>query len=439
MGKTVTGEVWLLAAAISLPPLAPWWWCAPTYAQSQHGFLGLCNMAVDAGLLRPGDFTTRPPLEARLVTGARIQGRSWDNPDAMYGPTIMGAIVDEFGQLTWEAYGALSSRRAESITWGYCFYRYLGNVGEMGGPAEELWNLAESGAPGFASRRWTWKERAQAHQCPCGNGTQIPIALGHSEEHRNTCARGEYLGFIEREAARMSSPQFRQLYDAEWVDWNQLPAYGFDRGRHVQPHADDPSLDLDLSCDFNVDPMCWTIGQHKGLEAWEIDELVLEGGATTQAAADEFVRRYADPKRNVEIYGDASGKARTTKSLNTDYEIIRTVLTPHFNEVRMSVPASNPGVGERLNAVNALLMPADGSAPRYTVDPSCKTLINDLARVSLRPGTRDLDKRNKRLTHASDAAGYRLASLYPVQVPGGITTHIRTPAVMGDSFMEASF
>jgi hypothetical protein len=37
----------------------------------------------------------------------------------------------------------------------------------------------------------------------------------------------------------------------------------------------------------------------------------------------------------------------------------------------------------------------------------------------LKPGTREIDKTNKALTHASDAAGYRLVRLYPIQEASG--------------------
>jgi len=220
--------------------------------------------------------------------------------------------------------------------------------------------------------------------------------------------------------ARMSDLHFRQLYGAEWLDWSSLPAYTFDRSVHVTKDVrEEPSLGLDLSCDFNVDPMCWVIGQHNANEAWEIDEIVLPGGATTQAACQEFLRRYPGSwTRELRIFGDASGNARGTKSPESDYSIIRKQIGEKWAQIRFDVPTKNPPVMSRLNAVNAMLRSGSGKV-RYYLHPRCAKLATDLARVALRPGTRDIDKSNKSLTHASDAAGYRLVMLFPVQSEGG--------------------
>jgi hypothetical protein len=245
------------------------------------------------------------------------------------------------------------------------------------------------------------------------NGQGVDLDLAHV--HGPLCERGIYLRDIAARRNTMSAAHFRQLYGAEWVDWSSLPAYTFDRSIHVTADVhEEPSLPLDLSCDFNVDPMCWIVGQHTATEAWALDEIVIPGGATTSAACSEFLRRYpGNTKRDLNVYGDASGKARGTKSNQSDYQIIQQEIGSAWPRLRMNVPNGNGPVTERLNAVNALLRSGDGGV-RYYVHPRCETLANDLARVSLKPGTRDIDKSNRNLTHASDAEGYRLVSLFPV-------------------------
>lgn len=422
LGKTLTGRVWALAAAWSTPQHLrqfPWWWMAPTYAQVKHGFLGLCEMAVGAGVMKPGAYTTSPPHQAVLINGARLEGRSWERPEGMYGPTILGGVVDEFGELTPWAYSAISSRRAESVSWGYGMLRYLGNVGQIGGEAEKLWLQAERGDTGFACRRWTWRDRAMAHECICGS--DIPIELGNGDAHADECPQGIYLRFIEAEASRMSEPQFRQLYGAEWADWNLLPVYTFDRQTNVRNDlaVHDPVLPLEVSVDFNVDPMCWVLGQHKGDTAWAFDEIVLDGGATTQDACREVLRRHPDGKRTeVIVYGDATGRSRSTRSKDSDYDIIQRMLGSHYNRFRIEVGRDNPPVLSRVNAFNAMLKPARGT-PRYFLHERCVTGAKDLSRVSFKPGTRDIDKtKDKHLSHWSDAEGYRMAELFPISTPG---------------------
>jgi hypothetical protein len=348
----------------------------------------------------------------------------------MYGPSVLGGVVDEFGMLTTEGYAAISSRRAETLIEGCGHFTYLGNVGEMGGVAEHLWRMAEDGRPGFAHRRWTWRDRAIAEPCAC----EVPLTIANADDHSPLCPRGVYCGFIAREAERMSASQFRQLYEAEWVDWNELPVYQFDRQVHTREMELQPTLPVQLSCDFNVDPMAWIVGQSKGNEAWALDEIAIPGGATTEEACREFIRRYPNPRLTVEVYGDASGSARKTSASRTDYQIIRELLGSQYLRFSMHVPKANPPVIDRINAVNGMLKPAKGR-PRYFLHSKCKGLATDYARVSYKPGTRDIDKTNKGLTHYSDADGYRLAAKFAIRSPGRIAavgrSAVRAEPVMG--------
>jgi hypothetical protein len=311
--------------------------------------------------------------------------------------------------------------------------RMAGNVGEIGGTAERLFMLGLSGREGWAARTWTWKERAAAATCECGmNGSGMEIET--ADAHDAACERGLYLRDLSSRKAIMSPNHFRQLYEAEWLDWSSLPAYTFERAVHVTADVhEEPSLPLDLSCDFNLDPMCWVIGQHTAKEAWALDEIVIPGGATTQQACAEFLRRRPGTKiRDLNVYGDASGKAGSTKSSRSDYQIIQQEIGAAWPRLRMHVPNGNGPVTERLNAVNAMLRSGDGGV-RYYLHPRCQHGATDLARVSVKPGTRDLDKTNKQLTHWSDAEGYRLVRLFPVH---GVSSRIRGGAWQPGSGMS---
>ena len=96
----------------------------------------IAKMAVSAGVLDPKSYTTTPPLEMRLTHGGIIEGRSWDKATNLRGPTVYDGVSDEFGGLNSDAYGELSARRAETISRGYGHWTWIGNVGEIGGPAE---------------------------------------------------------------------------------------------------------------------------------------------------------------------------------------------------------------------------------------------------------------------------------------------------------------
>lgn len=414
---------WLLAGAWVDGGRVSWpsWWTAPTYEQARHGFLNyVVAMARRAGIL-DGRPTTQPPLKMKLINGSIIEAKSWDNYEGLYGPTVARVASDEFGYLTPEAAAAISSRMTESAIRGLGFWRLAGNVSEVGGEAEAMWRMAvDDQRPGWGARCWTWRDRAEAAECRCGDfGLELPVSLFPEQiaEHQPACERGIYLREIADRRAKMSYAHFRQLYEAEWLDWSKNPTYEFERAVHVTRSVqDDPHLPLELACDFNVAPMAWVIGQHTRDRIWALDEISLDGGATTSAACDEFLKRYpGHPTRDLVVYGDASGKSRSTKSTKSDYQIIRDKLTRAWPRLRLNIPDANPPVTDRVNAVNAMLRSAVGEV-RYQLHPRCVKLANDYARVSTKPGTRDLDKgKDKNLTHFSDADGYRVYRCFPVR------------------------
>ena len=374
----------------------PWWWCAPTYRQSKAGQRVMYEITQSAGIRIRGPrppFDTNPPPTLVLVNGASCEYRTWDNPENLMGDPIAGGVVDEAGMLNTSASSNISTRR--SFTLGPLWY--IGNPGPIDGPFAKLCDEAERTGSFY---RWTWRE-----------------LHGHLEL-TDPARAAAYLKHIEGERRRFPRKEFQRLYEAEWADWNDLPAYEFDRATHVDAERAeyDPHLPVELACDFNVDPMAWTIGQHRGEHVWAFDEIIIPGGATTRAACDEFIRRHPDTNTEVVVYGDRSGKSRGTRSKSSDYDVIRAILGAHYyTEPRFDVWDANPPVAQRLNCVNAKLMAADGTVS-YWIHPRCKNLIDDRAQVSLLPGTHDIDKRNKKRTHSSDSDDYRVSRLYPLEV-----------------------
>jgi len=65
---------------------------------------------------------------------------------------------------------------------------------------------------------------------------------------------------------------------------------------------------------------------------------------------------------------------------------------------------------DRINAVNRMLL-----NDYLSIEPGkCENLVKDFERVTFKSG--DLDKTTEpQLTHASDAAGYPIAYMYPVK------------------------
>jgi hypothetical protein len=118
------------------------------------------------------------------------------------------------------------------------------------------------------------------------------------------------------------------------------------------------------------------------------------------------------------LTGDAAGSSGTHAG-KSDYQLIFDFFARTTYRLRNQVPSADPPIRDRVTAVNAMLQNANGDV-RLWIDPRCKTLAKDLARVTWRTDTKGnmvaaLNKSDPKLTHASDALGYLIHREFPVR------------------------
>lgn len=177
----------------------------------------------------------------------------------------------------------------------------------------------------------------------------------------------------------------------------------------------DRNKPIDLCCDFNVDPMAWTLAQthlrKDGLKEVRVFDEIFIQNSNTEECCKEFKARYPLHRAGVNLYGDATGKARHSSSNVTNWKIIKDLLGSYGLTVR--VPSSNPAERDRINAMNAMICDSKGRR-KVLVNPSkCPKLVRDLEQVSFKPGTTQIDKgRDLSLTHPSDGFGYMIEKDY---------------------------
>ena len=178
-----------------------------------------------------------------------------------------------------------------------------------------------------------------------------------------------------------------------------------------------PMLPICLCLDFNVSPMVWVYGQIHGGKPRLCGEIKM-APATIDQCVTEFRRRFPSHPSGIRVYGDAAGNARTSQTAQSDYDLVKIAFRGYPTAVEMRVPASNPGVRDRVNAVNLALKGQDGEA-RLTIDPSCLETIADFGEVIWGNGERDIKKiyserdPYSQRTHASDALGYWISWEWP--------------------------
>lgn len=183
----------------------------------------------------------------------------------------------------------------------------------------------------------------------------------------------------------------------------------------------DPQYPLIVGCDFNFDPAphIWMVGQISpdGDGIHWFGEIAKNRASTTEMAL-LLANRY--PGFNYRIYGDRSGARATTSNAGRhDYAQINDVLAElGANYSIDSDQGSNPLVRNRIENMNRLARDARG-VTKQTYDPMlCPHFDSDVKMVGWKPTNRKgqgslNDGGDKKLTHASDGAGYAVWKLFP--------------------------
>lgn len=199
----------------------------------------------------------------------------------------------------------------------------------------------------------------------------------------------------------------------------------FSKAENIKPIIYQPDMDLHISCDFNVDPMCWVLCHKTKDKLFYFDEIVIEN-TTTEQTAKEFLRRYPNHKGKIIINGDAAGDFRSTQSEISNYIIIKNVLQKHYPNKRIIVEIRpfNPRVKNRIAAFNNLILDINAQR-RVIIDNKCKWLLYNIYNLKYKEGSSDIDlptfnqvkinKESKFLMHIFDAASYIAEYYYPIK------------------------
>lgn len=183
-------------------------------------------------------------------------------------------------------------------------------------------------------------------------------------------------------------------------------------------------LPLQLAIDFNIDPgMHGIIGQydsvksvasaHYELHAARMDVNRLVTDLKEKIKYIEVIEKYKI-RSPIEVYGDATGRNEWAATGESAWDVLCNALEAANIPFTLRVPSSNPPVSERVAAVNSAMMTATGQV-RYVAHTRCILLRNDWELLRWRNG--EIDKRDRKISHPSDADGYRIWYLMPIRKP----------------------
>ena len=227
------------------------------------------------------------------------------------------------------------------------------------------------------------------------------------------------------EQIKLHKPEdYRHIWLGEPVDAiknNVVKNFSYENIKPVN-YIDD--IDLHLSCDFNVDPMCWVLAHKTNDKVFFFDEIVMEN-TTTVECIDEFCSRYPNHKAKIIVNGDASGDNRTTASEYTNYiQIKNRLFSFGYRNVEFRLKPFNPPIKSRVAAWNNKILTNSGNR-EIIISPKCKWLIYNCENLKYKEGTNKIDvpsirqikqdKNLKYLTHPFDAASYLVDFYFPLK------------------------
>ncbi len=182
-------------------------------------------------------------------------------------------------------------------------------------------------------------------------------------------------------------------------------------------------LPLYITCDFNVDPMCWELAHIYNDKIYFFDELVIEN-TDSRESAEEFLRRYPKHKTKLILCGDASGNARRSNNKISDYATMRKIFENYGYKVEKAYKSFNPRIENRVSAWNSKILTFDGKRD-ILIDPKCKRLIYNCKKLKYKVGTSIIDEPTpnqieknsdlKFMKHPFDAASYLVDRYYPIR------------------------
>ncbi len=227
--------------------------------------------------------------------------------------------------------------------------------------------------------------------------------------------------FFERQRENLTPELEKQYLQGKAINLSGGKVYSdFDEALHVDDTIElDDSFPLQMMIDFNIDPgMHILLGQYDELkDQLTVVHEIYGPRMNIKQSILEFDRLLSDMGGftfpELQIFGDATGTNEWVGTSDSCYDILFQSLDNLENGVgqyRTRVPAQNPPVLDRENAFNVALRDIPGNV-HWHCNPRCRELINDLRKMK-----RSKRKTDKKLSHSSDAEGYRISFIRPVRV-----------------------
>lgn len=227
--------------------------------------------------------------------------------------------------------------------------------------------------------------------------------------------------YIQQIKQSLDHKMAQRMLEGKWIEIRGDVVYhAYDKAVNYrdEEYKIDANYPVHIAWDFNVGegkPMSVAIGQLVKDEWHWFNEFIVHGSRTISILEEIESSGLLDTDYLFIINGDATGAARTSKALHSDYEVIKSFLDKYQRKsggrvrYQMKVPRSNPPIKERHNKVNAYCMNAEGRA-RFFVYKTCPILDKGMRLTALKKGGNFVEDDSKEYQHVTTAVGYAICA-----------------------------
>lgn len=155
VGKTASHIIWLFEQSLLCKKGQACWWIAPSFSQAKMAFDRMKDAIKDKSFYTANETN----LLITLITGAKMQFKTGDKPDNLYGDDVYAAVMDEASRCREAAWFALRS----TITSTGGKIKFIGNVKGRKNWFYKISQKAKNGGdPNYAYFRITAYDAANA-------------------------------------------------------------------------------------------------------------------------------------------------------------------------------------------------------------------------------------------------------------------------------------
>jgi hypothetical protein len=196
-----------------------------------------------------------------------------------------------------------------------------------------------------------------------------------------------------------------------WTEINKdkvYYAYSREKNFKNQDYRIIEGLPVTLCFDFNIadgKPMSSCAYQFTNDHFHVFDQAIVEGARTMDIMEEWLSKGVLDKSRRFIIHGDATGQARDTRSIMSDYQLITKFMQQHGFQFVLEVPRSNPPIRTRHNRVNTYCQNDLGES-RLSVYKSALKVDEGLRLTALKKGGQYIEDDSKDYQHVTTALGY---------------------------------